>query len=100
MWKQAVEDAGNTNVDAIRQYIKDQSFQAPEGIVYIDSRNQHTWKTVRVGKIKKDGQFEILWNSDKPIYPVPYPISRSKVEWDIFLNSLYQGWNKNWANPG
>lgn len=100
LWKQAVEDAGNTNVDAIRQYIKDQSFQAPEGIVYIDSRNQHTWKTVRVGKIKKDGQFEIVWNSDKPIYPVPYPISRSKVEWDIFLNSLYQGWNKNWANPG
>lgn len=100
LWKQAVEDAENTNVDAIRQYIKDQSFKAPEGIVYIDSRNQHTWKKVRIGKIKKDGQFEIVWNSDKPVYPVPYPIFRSKLEWDTFLNSFYIRWNKNWANPG
>ncbi|MBD2387012.1 urea ABC transporter substrate-binding protein [Cylindrospermum sp. FACHB-282] len=100
LWAQAVEDAATDEVNSIRQYIKDQSFKAPEGVVYIDSSNQHTWKTVRVGKIKTDGQFEIVWNSDKPIRPVPYPLSRSKADWDKFLTVLYQGWNKNWANPG
>ncbi len=100
LWAQAVKDAGEDNVNVIRQNIKDQSFKAPEGIVYIDSSNQHTWKTVRVGKIKADGQFEIVWSSDKPIRPIPYPISRSRAKWDIFLNELYQGWNHNWANPG
>ncbi len=100
LWAQAAEDAGTDEVNTIREYIKDQSFKAPEGIVYLDSDNQHTWKTVRVGKIKADGQFKIVWNSEKPIRPIPYPISRSKAEWEIFLKALYQGWNNNWANPG
>ncbi|MFB2837597.1 urea ABC transporter substrate-binding protein [Floridanema evergladense] len=99
LWAQAVRDGGEDNVNTIRKYIKEQSFKAPEGIVYIDANNQHTWKTVRVGKIKADGQFKIVWNSDKPIPPLPYPISRSKTEWETFLKSLYLGWRKNWANP-
>ncbi len=100
LWSQAIQDAGTDDVNAIREHIKDQSFLAPEGIVYIDPDNQHTWKTVRVGKIQADGQFEIVWNSDKPTHPRPYPLSRSKAEWETFLKSLYQGWNNNWANPG
>ncbi|TVP56211.1 MAG: urea ABC transporter substrate-binding protein [Nodularia sp. (in: Bacteria)] len=100
LWAQAIQDAGTDDVNAIREHIKDQSFLAPEGIVYIDPDNQHTWKTVRVGKIQADGQFEIVWNSDKPIRPRPYPLSRSKAKWETFLKSLYQGWNNNWANPG
>lgn len=99
LWAQAVEDAGIDKVEIIREYIKDQSFNAPGGVVYVDANNQHTWKTVRVGKINPDRQFQIVWNSEKPIRPVPYPISRSKSEWQKFVNNLYQGWNKNWANP-
>ncbi|MEA5549847.1 urea ABC transporter substrate-binding protein [Anabaena cylindrica UHCC 0172] len=99
LWAQAVKAAGIDEVNIIREYIKDQSFKAPEGVVYIDANNQHTWKTVRVGKIQSDGQFKIVWNSGKPIRPIPYPISRSKADWEIFINNLYQGWNRNWANP-
>ncbi|MFM7407804.1 MAG: urea ABC transporter substrate-binding protein [Cuspidothrix sp.] len=99
LWAQAVQDAGTDDVNMIREHIKDQSFKSPGGVVYIDANNQHTWKTVRVGKIQSDGQFKIVWNSDKPIRPVPYPISRSKADWEIFIKNLYQGWNKNWANP-
>ncbi|MEA5515796.1 urea ABC transporter substrate-binding protein [Nodularia sp. UHCC 0506] len=100
LWAQAIQDAGTDNVNAIREYIKDQSFLAPEGIVYIDPENQHTWKTVRVGKIQADGQFKVVWNSDKPIKPRPYPLSRSQASWEVFLQSLYEGWNNNWANSG
>lgn len=98
LWAQAVQEAGTDDVNIIREYIKDQSFQSPGGVVYIDANNQHTWKTVRVGKIQSDGQFKIVWNSGKPIRPVPYPISRSKTEWESFIDNLYRGWNKNWAN--
>ncbi|TAF05772.1 MAG: urea ABC transporter substrate-binding protein [Nostocales cyanobacterium] len=98
LWAQAVKNAGTDEVNAIREYMKDQSFKAPQGVVYIDANNQHTWKTVRVGKIQPNGQFKIVWNSGKPIRPVPYPISRSKADWELFINNLYQGWNQNWAN--
>ncbi|MCI0526230.1 MAG: transporter substrate-binding protein, partial [Nitrospira sp.] len=100
LWAQAVRDVGSTSVTAVRQAIKNQSFNAPEGIVYIDAENQHTWKTVRIGKIRTDGQFAIVWTSDKPVRPVPYPIFRLRSEWQTFLQDLYRGWGGKWVNPG
>ncbi len=99
LWAQAVKDAGNVDVSAVRKAILNQSFNAPGGIVTVDSENQHTWKTVRIGRIKADGQFDIVWSSDKAIRPVPYPVYKSKTEWEKLLADLYNGWGQNWANP-
>ena len=98
LWAQAVEKAGNLNPKNIQERVEDRSFNAPSGVVYVDPENQHTWKYVRIGQIKSNGQFEIIWSSGKPIRPIPFPISRSKTEWKDFLNQLYLGWNKKWAN--
>lgn len=100
IWAQSVRDAGSTEVGAVRKALADQSFEAPEGIVYIDGDTQHTWKTVRIGKIRKDGQFDIVWSSKKPVRPVPYPIYRTKSEWEKLILDLYIGWGERWANPG
>lgn len=98
LWAQAVREAGTANVNEVRKTIRDQSINAPEGMVYINSKNLHTWKTVRIGKIREDGQFDIVWSSEKPVRPVPYPIYRSVSEWDKFLNDLYEGWGNKWEN--
>jgi len=98
LWAQAVTESGSTKVAEYRAALADQSFAAPEGLVYIDNRNNHTWKTVRIGKIRRDGQFNIVWKSDKPVQPVPYPATRSRMEWEAFLTKLYQGWGRKWAN--
>ena len=100
LWAKAVKDAGTPELEAVRKALPKQSFEAPEGMVYIDGENQHTWKIVRIGKILPDGQFEIVWSSDKPIRPVPFPIYRSKVEWNQFLTDLFKSWGDKWANPG
>ena len=100
LWAQAVRDAGTDDVHEVRKMMANQTFQAPEGIVYIDAENNHTWKTVRIGRIKEGGQFEIVWSSQKPVRPVPYPVYRSTSEWHAFLDGLYQGWGENWSNPG
>ena len=65
----------------------------------VDDETQHTWHPVFVGRIRNDGQFDIVWSSEKPIRPIPYPPSRSREEWDSFLENLYQAWG-GWANPG
>jgi hypothetical protein len=31
---------------------------------------------------------------------VPYPIYRTKAEWDEFLAALYKSWGNRWENPG
>lgn len=100
LWAQAVNEAKTDNVNIIRDKIKRQSLNAPEGPVYIDPENQHTWKMVRIGKIKADGQFEIVWQSEKPIQPMPYPTYRSKEEWDNLANTIYKNWGNRWENPG
>jgi urea transport system substrate-binding protein len=100
LWAQAARDGGSVDPIAVRKAVLDQSFNAPEGIVHLDPETQHLWKTVRIGKIRPDGQFDIVWTSDSPIRPTPYPPYRTKTEWEKFLQDLYQGWGQSWANPG
>jgi len=100
LWAQAVADAGTDGVREVAKKLPNQSFSAPGGIVSIDPDNQHTWKTVRVGQIREDGQFDIVWTSESPVRPLPFPDSKSRSEWEASINNLYEGWNGNWSNPG
>jgi urea transport system substrate-binding protein len=97
LWAQAVEEARTTNTPAIRQALRTQKFDAPGGPVRIDSENQHTWKTVRLGKIVEGGQFEIVWSSENPIRPEPYPSSRPVAAWNEFLTGLHREWDGHWT---
>jgi len=64
--------------------------------VYIDPNNNHTWKTVRIGTINKDRQFDIVWDSAKAIRPVPFPTFGTQ-NWTGFLERLYENWNQKWV---
>lgn len=72
LWKAAVEKAGSTDVDAVRAAAGGISFAAPEGLVTIDGDNQHTYKEVRIGKVREDGLIDTIWSTDGPVKPDPY----------------------------
>ena len=99
LWAKAVEEAGNPSPKAVLAAIGDLSYEAPGGLVYIDPETQHTWKTVRIGRIRADAQFEIVWTSDRPVRPVPFPRTRQHEEWNQFLTALQAGWAGRWAAP-
>jgi len=100
LFAKAVEKAGKNDVNAIREAVKGMTFSAPEGIVGVDPETQHVWKTVRIGRILEDGQFEIVYSTEVPIEPVPYPKYKSEEEWHTFLQELYNGWGRSWSNRG
>lgn len=100
LWAQAVEQAGVADATDIRRTIGNQSYFAPEGVVAVDPYTQHIWKSARIGKILPDGQFQIVWESNGAIRPVPYPVYQSQAYWDGFLSELYTGWGDSWVNPG
>lgn len=81
LWAEAVKKANSTDVAKVREAVKGVSFKAPEGMVSINPVNNHTSKIVQIGKVKKDGQFEILWSTGKPVEPEPFPalVSDKKV---------------------
>ncbi|MGN8646497.1 urea ABC transporter substrate-binding protein [Gracilibacillus sp. HCP3S3_G5_1] len=72
LWAQAVEEAGTTDVDAVREAAKGITFEAPNGTVTIDGDNQHVYKTVRIGEVQSDGMIAELWKTDEPVKPDPY----------------------------
>jgi urea transport system substrate-binding protein len=99
LWAKAVDEAGSADFRDFHATIRGQSMAAPGGTVTIDPITQHTWKTVRIGRIRGDGNFDIQWDSQRPVRPVPFPSFLSKAEWLSFLDRLRAGWNGNWAAP-
>jgi len=73
LWKMAVEKAGSFDVDKVVAASPDLEFkQAPEGYVKIDP-NHHLWSKTRVGKIRRDGQFDVVFETPELIKPDPFP---------------------------
>ena len=99
LWAQSVDEAETDEVAAVIKAVRRQSMDAPEGIISIDGPTLHTWRPVYIGRIRGDGQFDVVWSSEKTVRPIPYPNSRSQASWDAFLEELHQAWN-GWANPG
>jgi urea transport system substrate-binding protein len=67
MWVQAVEQAGTTDVDAVRQAMYGQKVRSPSGFDVVMNTNHHLSKPVLIGEIQADGQFEIVWETNGPI---------------------------------
>jgi urea transport system substrate-binding protein len=99
LWAQAVREAGTADVRRVRTALRHQSRNGPEGIIAVDPETQHTWRPVFIGKIRADGQFDVVWSSRTAVRPVPFPISRSQSEWEALVADLYRGWGGRWSNP-
>jgi urea transport system substrate-binding protein len=67
MWTQAVEQAGTTDVNAVRQAMYGQKVQAPSGPVEVMNTNHHLSKPVMIGEIRPDGQFDVVWQTKDTI---------------------------------
>jgi urea transport system substrate-binding protein len=73
MWKQAVEKAKSTDTDKVIAAMAGQTFKAPSGIVSkMDEKNHHLHKSVFIGEIKADGQFNVVWKTPGPVQAKPW----------------------------
>jgi urea transport system substrate-binding protein len=87
-WKAAVEKAGSTDVDKVREAFKSNiEFDAPGGKVKLDPKTQHTYKRFMMGKIREDKQFDIVEKTEL-LEPVPYP------------PVAFPGWGCDWTKGG
>jgi urea transport system substrate-binding protein len=89
LWKQAVEKAGSFDTEAVRQAFRaGLEFAGPGGPVRLDPKTQHTTKFCRIGRIRPDRQFDMVWESSEPIHPDPYP------------QFAFPGWSVDWTQDG
>lgn len=81
LWVDSVRTAGVADLMPVKNILAQQSMSAPQGIVAVEFSNGHLWKAVRIGRVRADGQFDILWQSEAAVRPVPFPSYRSHSEW-------------------
>ncbi|MDG4601380.1 MAG: urea ABC transporter substrate-binding protein [Defluviicoccus sp.] len=63
MWVQAIEQAGTTDVDAVRQAMYGQHVKNLTGGMAVMNTNHHLSKPVLIGEIQPNGQFDIVWRT-------------------------------------
>jgi urea transport system substrate-binding protein len=83
LWKQAVEKAKSVEPDAVREGVRGQSFESPEGLVTIDADNLHVYLTPKIAQWQADGQGKIVDAYPKPIMPLPY-VAYGETETNLF----------------
>jgi urea transport system substrate-binding protein len=88
LWKQAVEQAGSFDIPAVREAAYGQELAAPEGLVTMFP-NHHISKTVRIGEVRDDGLFDIVWSTEGPVDPVP---------WNQYVPDT-KGFACDWSDP-
>jgi urea transport system substrate-binding protein len=72
LWKAGVERAGSFDVDKVVAALPGYELTtAPEGYVKVDP-NHHLWSKLRIGQWRKDGQADVVYESEL-IAPDPFP---------------------------
>ena len=72
LWADAVKKAESTEVDRVLKAIENLQVPSPVGKYKVDPENHHTWKPVYIGKIRPDGQFEVVWKTKEWVRPEPW----------------------------
>ena len=73
MWANAVKKAGSIEVDKVRTAMAGQTFKAPAGFTLkMDETNHHLWKPVMIGEVQANGQFDVVWKTEKTVRAQPW----------------------------
>ncbi|HKJ94044.1 MAG TPA: transporter substrate-binding domain-containing protein [Gammaproteobacteria bacterium] len=68
----ALAGAEPSDIESVKANLYGATFQAPQGRVSIDSENNHSFLTPRLGVSRSDGTFEIIREWSEPVRPDPY----------------------------
>ena len=65
----------DSHPEAIRDAVRDLSFEAPQGRISICPETNHTGLWPRIGRARADGTFDLVWEAAEPVRPDPYLVS-------------------------
>jgi urea transport system substrate-binding protein len=101
LWAKAANAAKSIDPAAVTEALRGLEFEGPGARVKIDAENLHTWLPVRIGKVRPDGSVAIVpvAGSEAPVRPVPFPPTRTPLEWDQFLQKWHMEWGGKWQAP-
>ncbi len=75
IFAKALAEANTMNPDVLRPFILGSEFEAPQGKIAIDSDSSHTNLWTRLGRVNREGQFDVIRESLNAVKPDPYLVS-------------------------
>jgi urea transport system substrate-binding protein len=72
LWKLAVERAGTTDVDQVRNALPMVKLQGPMGIELGFDKNHFLARPVFIGALRPDGAYDVLWRSAGALPAEPF----------------------------
>ena len=86
MFANAMRESGSDEIAQIMPHLLGSEFEAPQGRVRIDPSNHHTCLYPRIGRAEATGQFTIVREARRPVYPDPYLVTHSLGDWTAKLH--------------
>jgi branched-chain amino acid transport system substrate-binding protein len=84
----ALRQAGDEGIAQLMPHILGSEFDAPQGRIKIDPANHHTCLYPRIGRVDSEGQFTIVRQATRSVYPDPYLVTHSLGDWAAKLDTL------------
>ena len=83
LFAQAIRQSGSDQIDRLLPCLLGSEFEAPQGRVRIDPSNHHTRLYPRIGRVRRDGHFDVVADSSVGVDPDPYLVNHSTDTWRI-----------------
>ena len=84
----ALRQAGDEGIAQLMPHILGSEFDAPQGRIKIDPANHHTCLYPRIGRVNAEGQFTVVRQATRSVYPDPYLVTHSLGDWAAKLDTL------------
>ena len=84
----ALRQSGDEGIAQLIPHILGSEFDAPQGRIKIDPANHHTCLYPRIGRVDAEGQFTIVRQATRSVYPDPYLVTHSLGDWAAKLDTL------------
>lgn len=84
----ALRKSGDEGIAQLMPHILGSEFDAPQGRIKIDPANHHTCLYPRIGRVDSTGQFTIVRQATRSVYPDPYLVTHSLGDWAAKLDTL------------
>ena len=84
----AMRQSGDEGIARLMPHILGSQFDAPQGRIKIDPANHHTCLYPRIGRVDAQGQFTIVRQATRSVYPDPYLVTHSLGDWAAKLDTL------------
>jgi len=80
----------------VKKNIAKESIGGAAGVTTINGKNNHAWKEIHIAKVGADGEAKVVWSSQAPQEPKPFPeyINTSKML--HYEDELYKKWGNRY----